>query len=494
MITLLTLDVSHKALAYLETASDQIAEEANVRDYGTRIRPLPGFLNQQEDQNSYKKYGYQMRKSKPQIVLQKSKIMKNRKKDKKRILSQTSTTDRLKRRIILNPLHKTRIDHYKTSTTTMSPDSDYDGWMPIVPLFQNDTIFDTFPKELQKTDQNVQPTLLKPISNKKFGRNTVIYKKHIPHRRKRNMNTKVAMKRAHSSSFSDAAIEETALSENIQGSEPSESHHIEYRTKIKHHHHHHHHKYIKTIEKEVPVKVPVIVPKPYPVEKKVPYPVEKIVHKYIEKKVPYPVEKKVPYPVEVKVPEPYPVKVIEKEYVPKPYPVVKHVPIIKHVEVKVPVTKFVPYPVEKKVPYPVEVKVPYPVEKKVPYPVEVEKKVPYPVKVYVPKPFPVEKKVPYPVEVKVKEPYPVVKHIPVPVKVYVDKPIHIPVPKPYPVEVEKKVPYPVEVEKKVHVPVKVYVPQPYPVEKSYSVFENQEKEFHVPELTFHDSDLFHEPF
>lgn len=488
----MTLDVSHKALAYLETAADQIAEEANVRDYGTRIKAPPGYLQQREDQNSHKKYGYQIRKHKPQIVSQKPEIMKYRKKDKKRLLVQASTMDRLKRRVVSNPVHhKTRNEQQKTSTTTTSTISDYDGWIPIVPLFQNDTMFDSNPEKIKRTDRNVRPVFEKQFFNKNHGPNTVIYKKHIPHRRKRNMNTKVAMKRAHSSSFSDAAIEGTALSENVQENVPSGSHHIEYRTKIKHHHHHHHHKYIKTIEKEIPVKVPVIVPKPYPVEKKVPYPVEKIVHKYIEKKVPYPVEKKVPYPVEVKVPEPYPVKVIEKEYVPKPYPVVKHVPIIKHVEVKVPVTKLVPYPVEKKVPYPVEVKVPYPVEKKVPYPVEVEKKVPYPIKVYIPKPFPVEKKVPYPVEVKVKEPYPVVKHVPIPVKVYVDKPVPVPVPKPYPVEVEKKVPYPVEVEKKVHYPV--YVLQPYPVEKHHES-PKIEKSSQLPELIFHDSDLFHEPF
>lgn len=246
-------------------------------------------------------------------------------------------------------------------------------------------------------------------------------------------------------------------------------------TKIKHHHHHHHHKYVKTVEKPVKVPVKVEVPKPYPVpvEKRipVPYPVQKIVQ--VEKKVPYPVtvEKRIPYPVQVAVPHAVPVKVVEKEYVPKPYPIIHHVPVIKHVEVKVPQ----PYPVEKKVPYPVEVQVP--VDRPVPVHVEKEVRVPVPVKVLVPQPYPVEKRVPYPVEVKVKEPYEVIRHVPI--RVPVPQPFAVKVPQPYPVE--KKVPYPVEVEKQVPVPFKVYIPQrvevekkvyvpkPYPVEKRVPV-------------------------
>ncbi|KAM3965986.1 uncharacterized protein ACR2FA_012845 [Aphomia sociella] len=250
-------------------------------------------------------------------------------------------------------------------------------------------------------------------------------------------------------------------------------------TKIKHHHHHHHHRYVKTIEKPVKIPYKVEVPKPFPVpvEKKVPY--EKI--KIVEKPVPYPVtvEKKVPYPVGIRVPHPVPVKVVEKEYVPKPYPVVHHVPVLKHVEVKVP--QPVPVHVERKVPYPVEIHVP--VDRPVPVPVTVEKRVPYavPVKVLVPQPYPVETKVPYPVQVKVKEPVEVIKHVPV--RVPVPQPFAVKVPQPVPVPVEKKVPYPVEVEKKVPVPfevfvpqrvevekrVPIYVPKPYPVEKKVPV-------------------------
>lgn len=306
----------------------------------------------------------------------------------------------------------------------------------------------------------------------------------------------------HYSSYSTSPVHSPYMYGDLQ---TEESHHKpRYVTKIKHHHHHHHHKYVKTVEKPVKVPYKVEVPKPYPVqvEKKVPVPVEKI--KFVDKPVPYPVtvEKKVPYPI--KVPHPVPVKVVEKEYVPKPYPIVHHVPVVKHVQVKVPVPQ--PYPVEKRVPYPVEVKVHIPVDRPVPVAVPVEKQVPYPVhvKVFVPQPYPVETKVPYPVHIK--EPVEVIKHV------------KVPVPQPYPVEVkvpypvEKRVPYPVEVEKKVPVPfevlvpqrvevekrVPVYVPRPYPVEKRvpypvkvpYAVKVPVKVPFEVPVYIHHPYQMF----
>ncbi|XP_049878806.1 uncharacterized protein LOC126375745 [Pectinophora gossypiella] len=224
-------------------------------------------------------------------------------------------------------------------------------------------------------------------------------------------------------------------------------------TRIKHHHHHHHHKYVKTVEKPVRVEVPKPVSVPVPVP------------------VPVKVEQKVPYPVPVKVPHPVPVKVVEKQYVPKPYPVVQYVPKPYPVVQQVKVPQPVPVHIEKQVP--VEVPKPYPVA----VPVEKKVPVPYPVRILVPHPVPYETKVPVPV----KEPVEVIKHVAV--RVPYPQPYPVKVPQPVPVPYEKRVPYPVEVEKKVPMPFKVlvpervevekrvpvYIPRPYPVEKRVPV-------------------------
>lgn len=450
---LLVQVVKHDVSAYSSTRLDQIAQEARHQKHNVRVRAPTGLLGD-ASYKSLTKYGDKSQTKKP-FHIEPVKIRNYTKNE----TIKTLPYEQIQRQ---PPpyVHMVKTVSIQAQPDKNDSDDDYYGWVPIVPIFQRDDSGKTR-QTRHNTPNPVQRSLRRSLNLK--GRYLPVHlMRYSPYRRQ--STNKIALKRYNYSAFSNDGGQKPVTGERDDDADPSDSHHVEYKTKIKHHHHHHHHKYIQKVVEKVPVKVPVkvYVPQPYPVEKKVPYPVEKIVHKVVEKKVHVPVEKKVPYPVEVKVPQPYPVKVIEKEYVLKPYPVVKHVPIIKHVEVKVPVPKPVPYPVEKKVPYPVNVHIPVPVEKLVPYPVEVEKRVP--VKVFIPQPYPVEKKVPYPVEVKVKEPYPVFKHIPVPIKVFVDKPYPVPVPKPYAVHIEKKVPYPVEVEKKVPYPVKVYVPQPYPVE------------------------------
>ncbi|CAK1595123.1 unnamed protein product [Parnassius mnemosyne] len=163
------------------------------------------------------------------------------------------------------------------------------------------------------------------------------------------------------------------------------------------------------IEKPVPVEkiFHKEVPVPYPVEKTILYPVlyEKKVH------VPYPVEKQVPFPVEKIVEKQRQVPVIQvvkkpvdvNVPVPVPVHIVKHYPVDRIVEKKVPnlfpVDRIVEQRVPVKVPYSVEnfvdrlvqkpavftkyIDRPYQVETKVPHIVEkiIEKKLPYAVQI-----------------------------------------------------------------------------------------------------------------
>ncbi|GBP71225.1 hypothetical protein EVAR_44863_1 [Eumeta japonica] len=391
--------------------------------------------------------------------------------------STTVTPPRVYRRVVRIPKHKSITSH----TTTMTP-TESNEWIPLIPSYHKNTrrlvsnrikradneftVHSQTPGEDRRT-LYLSSYGLVPLGNvhNQPGLEEGI-RKNI-RKRKRHLKPNLY------SGFSGYTIARPSNMHVIWRNLEHEQQ-PQVVTKIKHHHHHHHHKYVKTVEKPVQVPVKIEVPKPYPVpvEKKIPVPVEKIIQRVVEKKVPYPVpiEKKVPYPIEIKVPQVFPVKIVEKEYVPKPYPIVHHVPVIKQVEVKVPHP--VPVRFEKKVPYPVQVKVPVPVDRPVPVPIHIEKKVPVavPFKVLVPQPYPVETRVPYPVEVKVKEPVEVIKHVQVPVKVPVPQPIHIKVPHPVPVTVEKKVPYPVEVEKKIPVPIKIYIPKPVTVEKKVPVY------------------------
>nr|AFC37848.1 ootheca protein [Tenodera australasiae] len=130
-------------------------------------------------------------------------------------------------------------------------------------------------------------------------------------------------------------------------------------------------------------------------------------------------------------------------------------------EVKVPVSKPVPYAVNQAVLYPVDVPYPITVEKQVPYKVIHEKEhiVPihhaYSAVMKEKQPFYVEKKVPYPVEVPVKIPEPYKVEVPVPVpRPYVVKEIEEREVK-VPVKVEKAVPYPKPE------PYRVYLPKGY---------------------------------
>ncbi|CAG5059895.1 unnamed protein product [Parnassius apollo] len=158
------------------------------------------------------------------------------------------------------------------------------------------------------------------------------------------------------------------------------------------------------IEKPIPVEkiVHKEVPVPYPVEKTILYPVpyEKKVH------VPYPVEKQVPFPVEKIVEKPVPVtQVVEKPVhvnvpVPVPIHIVKHYPVDRIVEKKIPYF----FPVDRIVQKRVPVKVPYPVEKVVQKPVVLTK--------YIDRPYPVETKVPHIVEKIIEKKLPYAVQIP----------------------------------------------------------------------------------
>ncbi|XP_013178397.1 PREDICTED: probable serine/threonine-protein kinase PLK [Papilio xuthus] len=153
---------------------------------------------------------------------------------------------------------------------------------------------------------------------------------------------------------------------------------------------------------QVPQPYPVPIKVPYPVEQQVyvdrpvhvPYPVEKVVEKEVIRNVPVPT----PVAVPVKVQVPVEKTVIVPIPVERPYPVPVEKPVEKIVEKEI----RVPYPVEKKVLYPVpyEKTVHVPVEKIIEKPVHIN--VPVPIPVHIIKHYPVdrivEKKVPYPVE------------------------------------------------------------------------------------------------